>query len=210
MAAINAEGIEMAKLPLSLLLLFSINIIFLEQVSSQNDDNFLTQAPSKDGQKFAFLPYVYLNVSSGYEVDGIFNRTTIVRSCSTGLFNCLNGNLFKLSWPKACRVFPLDGVWGIGETQSKVVGNFIKQVRHGKAHMIIVATDGVKDRLYILKNGEGLVGIIYDPSNRGILLEEITDDTLTEQLSMGRTKLNNGYVVSYLVGFDTVGECLRV
>jgi len=158
--------------------------------------------------KHAFLPYIFIDLDRGLEIENIFKSVSRIKSCNSDAYNCLNGKIFRLAWPKNCISILVGDTWANGSISTSVISTYQKTIRHGRRERFISRTEGVRDSLYLLDKRFGLVGVIHDPARRGTLASLADNGQFLEELNSGGSrKIKGGYLISDLVGWDRLGEC---
>ena len=209
-AKVAAEALlKISKCARWLLAALALAVQMAQPAAAQDDAEYVS-AHANAG-RYAFLPDIFIDLERGWETYHRRYAASAIRVCSTSELNCLFGATFRVVWPKACDFYDIGERWEAGEGEdavaSEVVSSFTRRGRHSITYHYVMRTEGVDDFLYIVMPTRGLIGVIHDPEERGVLASRAADETLLAELSRAGSDTADGFAVSYLAGGANVEVC---
>lgn len=198
-------------------ILFAFGIVSVPSVAAQDSDaevNASDEGNEPIENRFALLPHIFIDLEREVEYNWRHFRTGRIRRCDDPELKCLTGRSFEVVWPRQCEDYTVGDTWehsgeaGGSQIKSSIVGSFSTNACHRSVDLVIVKTEGVKNYLYVLRPRTGLSAVIHDPAHRGILSEMISEEAFLAELSSGISETVDGFAVSYLVGRESIGECI--
>ncbi|GGD54541.1 hypothetical protein GRI62_04045 [Erythrobacter arachoides] len=166
------------------------------------------QAQDDTTGRVPFLPHVFFELQDGRVYsDGRLRSPEAVRNCSTETMNCIASEPFTVTWPTNCQFSGVGDQWQVGEIETSVVSEMTERRHLYDAVLQIGRTTGRNNELYFFEQRRGLVRIVYDPRQRGILANLATDADFLDELSRGPNITQDGFLVAKRVGSELLGAC---
>lgn len=187
----------------SIYLFASSALIFSSSLATAREQDYKNRLGT---EVYAFLPTVVLDLKRGLELESIRGGRSSISDCSSKTFHCLNGQLFKLAWPKKCTDHIVGISWSNGKITTRVVNRFMKQGHLSGEIIHVAVTDARPDLAYMLSNN-GVVAIAYDPTKTGKLSTFVATDEFTK-LMQGNILRGKDYVVAQLHSAIPLGRCI--
>ncbi|WP_343347284.1 hypothetical protein WJT74_04335 [Sphingomicrobium sp. XHP0239] len=165
-------------------------------------------------ERFAFLPRIFIDVGEGFEYNNAYPQFSgRISNCSRDGVNCLQGRTFNIEWSEVCGPYQVGQSWKQvqntdQETTFTVAAEFIINGPYFKSVDHVVTSSATKNIAYIFSTSRGLVGVIQDSSRRDTLVDDLASPSLIDEIASGKSTTGGGYIVSRLVGYGKLGNCV--